>query len=99
MNLLLAFLLSTSVLASTTSAVERKPYTPTLTIAQSPVGLPIVRRLWDFGDPSSGKLNTSTEAEPSHIYRHAKTYTIRLTVWDSAGNQGTKTQNLTVVKK
>jgi PKD repeat protein len=38
--------------------------------------------LWDFGDPASGSENTSTLANPSHIYDQAGTYNVWLTVSD-----------------
>jgi len=34
---------------------------------------------WDFGDPASGVLNTSTLQNPSHTYSSAGTYTVALT--------------------
>lgn len=34
--------------------------------------------LWDFDDPSSGSLNTSTSLNPTHIYQSPGTYTIQL---------------------
>ena len=33
---------------------------------------------WDFGDPSSGAANTSTDVNPVHIYQNPGTYTITL---------------------
>ena len=33
---------------------------------------------WNFGDPSSGELNTSTDVNPSHVYQTPGTYTISL---------------------
>ena len=40
---------------------------------------------WDFGDPSSGSLNTSTSVNPTHIYRAAGSYPVRLTITSGAG--------------
>ncbi|MGB1031878.1 MAG: PKD domain-containing protein, partial [Flavobacteriales bacterium] len=34
--------------------------------------------LWDFGDPASGLLNTSTEAQPSHAFNSNGAYTVCL---------------------
>jgi gliding motility-associated-like protein len=34
--------------------------------------------LWNFGDPGSGELNTSTDVNPSHVYATPGTYTISL---------------------
>ena len=38
---------------------------------------------WDFGDPGSGALNTSTDPVPTHLYENPGTYPIKLTVYDS----------------
>lgn len=35
--------------------------------------------LWDFGDPTSGPNNSSTELGPSHIYENPGFYTVRVT--------------------
>lgn len=35
---------------------------------------------WDFGDPNSGSLNTSTSQNPTHIYSSAGAFTVILTV-------------------
>ncbi|HEY8402749.1 MAG TPA: PKD domain-containing protein [Cytophagaceae bacterium] len=35
-------------------------------------------RLWNFGDPGSGPLNTSTASHPTHIYNASGTYTVNL---------------------
>ena len=39
--------------------------------------------LWDFGDPASGALNTSTDYSPDHIYQNVGTYNVTLTAYDS----------------
>lgn len=39
--------------------------------------------LWDFGDPASGPLNSSTDFEPTHIYQNVGTYMFRLIAYDS----------------
>lgn len=39
--------------------------------------------LWDFGEPSSGALNSSTLATPTHFYQNIGTYKIRLIAYDS----------------
>ena len=39
--------------------------------------------LWDFGDPASGVLNSSTLATPTHIYQNIGSYKIRLIAYDS----------------
>ena len=33
---------------------------------------------WNFGDPTSGTNNTSTDAQPSHVFSGAGTYTVTL---------------------
>ena len=38
--------------------------------------------LWNFGDPASGATNTSTEANPIHVYNTPGTYTITLIATD-----------------
>lgn len=34
--------------------------------------------LWNFGDPSSGSLNTSNEVNPTHLYQNPGNYTVQL---------------------
>ncbi len=41
--------------------------------------------LWNFGDPSSGNLNTSTSINPSHIFSGAGAYNVTLSSISSAG--------------
>jgi large repetitive protein len=41
--------------------------------------------LWNFGDPASGAANTSTLANPTHVYAAPGTYTVTLTA-SNAGN-------------
>ncbi len=38
--------------------------------------------LWNFGDPASGAANTSTEANPTHVYNNPGIYTITLIATD-----------------
>lgn len=42
--------------------------------------------LWDFDDPASGPLNTSTIANPSHIFSSQGNYTIKLIKYSPCGN-------------
>jgi len=35
---------------------------------------------WQFGDPLSGNLNTSSQQNPTHLYSHSGTYTVSLMV-------------------
>lgn len=41
--------------------------------------------LWDFGEPGSGALNTSTERDGRHLYSAAGTYKVTLTVTNAKG--------------
>ena len=41
--------------------------------------------LWNFGDPASGMLNTSTGSSPSHIYNTVGPFNINLRVTSGAG--------------
>jgi PKD repeat protein len=55
-------------------------------------GRPIVTYTWKFGDASANGTGVTT----SHIYAVAGTYTVSLTVVDSAGQTNTTSQTLTV---
>jgi gliding motility-associated-like protein len=57
---------------------------------------PITTYLWNFGDPSSGVLNTSLLQNPSHFYDSAGVYTITLTIINSLGCSDVTSVNLTV---
>jgi gliding motility-associated-like protein len=46
---------------------------------------------WNFNDPTSGPLNTSTVPNPSHVFQKAGTYNITLTVTNSNGCVSTNT--------
>ena len=39
--------------------------------------------LWDFGDPASGVLNSSTDATPTHLYQNIGMYKVRLIAYDN----------------
>lgn len=45
--------------------------------------------LWNFGDPTAGLLNTSSEQNPFFSYNFAGTYTVTLTVSNSDGLSST----------
>ena len=51
---------------------------------------------WNFGDPSSGALNTSTEQHPEHIYATGGTYQVTLTITEASGCQVSITKDITV---
>lgn len=53
----------------------------------------IVAYTWDFGDPASGALNTSSEENTSHIYASNGSYSICLSAENSAGCVQTICQN------
>ncbi|MFM7730665.1 MAG: PKD domain-containing protein, partial [Flavobacteriales bacterium] len=42
---------------------------------------------WNFGDPASGANNTSTAANPSHVFSQPGTYTVTLTATNSGNPQ------------
>ncbi len=52
--------------------------------------------LWDFGDPASGPLNTSTLQNPQHRYNAIGIYTATLTVTSDSGCVATLAQSFTV---
>jgi PKD repeat protein len=52
-------------------------------------GTQITSWLWDFGDPLSPS-NTSTLASPSHLFSHPDSYSVSLTVTNTAGCANTK---------
>lgn len=59
----------------------------------------IVDYTWDFGDPGSGGLNTSSLKNPVHIYAGAGTKTITLTVATGNGCASTTTRDVTVFQE
>ena len=56
----------------------------------SSLPFPINGYLWDFGDPSSGALNTATTAGTSHLYSSLGTYTVSLIVYSNCENDTIK---------
>ena len=44
---------------------------------------PHLNRLWNFGDPASGVLNTSTDSVPMHKFTKYGKYTVTIHVYDS----------------
>ncbi len=56
----------------------------------APNGYSITNLVWNFGDPNSGATNTSTLANPIHIYSAPGTFTASLILYYSCGG-GTDT--------
>jgi gliding motility-associated-like protein len=56
-------------------------FTNTSTIADNS----ILSFEWNFGDPSSGANNTSTDKNPKHIYTQANVYNVSLIVTSASG--------------
>src|SRR6185295_3255904 len=56
----------------------------------------IVTWLWDFGDPSSGPLNTSNLQNPQHRYNAIGFYTAKLIVTSNIGCVDSISQTFTV---
>ncbi len=63
---------------------------------QSTSVYPIVSYSWNFGDPGSGAMNTSSFPNPSHYYTSPGTYAITLTITDQMGCSDVVTHPLTV---
>jgi len=52
---------------------------------------------WNFGDPGSGGLNTSTSQNPSHTYNNVGLYTVTLTATNGSGSDSeTKTNYINI---
>lgn len=56
----------------------------------------IISWLWNFGDPASGPLNTSTVQNPQHRYNSIGNYTVTLTVTSNSGCISVLSQSFTV---
>lgn len=56
----------------------------------------IVQWQWNFGDPGSGILNTSSIADPNHLYSAAGTFVVKLVVSSGNGCTDTVTRNVVV---
>jgi len=59
------------------------PFTDLTTISDGSQAL--FRWLWDFGDPGSGPLNTSSAQNPVHVYSGSGPFNVRLRVTSNAG--------------
>lgn len=60
-------------------------------------GESIVSYEWDFGDPSSGPDNVSTDAETSHVFSAVGTYLVKLTIESASGCQSRVIEEITVL--
>ena len=89
--------LSPNAVATATPSSGKAPLVVALSSAGSgdPDGT-IVGYSWNFGDPASGALNTSTSANASHTYP-VGTFTATLTVTDDDGNNGVATAVVSTV--
>ncbi len=52
---------------------------------------------WDFGDPSSGTDNLSTEQNPTHIYENIGTYDVTLIITAQTGCTSTINKSVTIL--
>jgi gliding motility-associated-like protein len=51
---------------------------------------------WDFGDPASGSLNTSTQQNPAHAYQKAGIYNVRVMAMNECGVTDTIRNEITI---
>ncbi len=51
---------------------------------------------WDFDDPASGPLNTSTDQHPSHVFQLPGTYSVSLTITEASGCAVTVSKDVTI---
>ncbi|MBC7092558.1 PKD domain-containing protein [Candidatus Bipolaricaulota bacterium] len=72
------------------AAGQAVTFTSTVTDPDDPPDTPFTYA-WTFGDDG-----TSTEANPTHTYVAARTYTVKLEVTDRRGAKGTKEKSVTV---
>jgi PKD repeat protein len=56
----------------------------------------IIQWQWNFGDPASGVMNTSTAQNPEHIYTSAGGYSVQLIVTSSVGCKDTLIRQIVV---
>lgn len=57
----------------------------------------IVSWSWDFGDPGSGADNTSTQANPTHVYSAVGDYPVTLSITTVSGCTSSTTKTVSVV--
>ncbi len=59
-------------------------------------GSPIISWYWNFGDPLSGILNTSTEQNPTHLFTSADTFNVTLVIINLDGCSDTMVKQVIV---
>jgi PKD repeat protein len=62
-------------------------------------GSSLTQRTWNFGDPASGILNTSTFTNPIHNYAQPGQYTVNLVTQNAGGCADTVQQTITINPK
>lgn len=62
------------------------PPVPTFSSGCSSTLYPPSGYLWDFGEPSSGTANTSSQSSPNHFYAAPGTYTVKLVLLNACTN-------------
>ncbi len=62
-------------------------------------GSSLTQRAWDFGDPASGILNTSTLVNPIHNFANPGQYIVTLVTLNAGGCADTLEQTLTISPK
>lgn len=62
-------------------------------------GMPIVSTSWNFGDPSSGALDTSSVQNPSHFYSAIGSYIVSFSIVTSVGCTASITDTIFVTPK
>jgi PKD repeat protein len=62
-------------------------------------GSSLTQRTWDFGDPASGILNTSTLVNPVHNFANPGQYVVTLVTLNAGGCADTLEQTLTISPK
>ena len=62
-------------------------------------GSSVTQRTWNFGDPASGILNTSTFTNPIHNYAQPGQYTVNLVTQNAGGCADTVQQTITINPK
>jgi PKD repeat protein len=80
-------------------AVPTFPYRADDTVKFGAASIDAVSWRWDFGDPASGELNTSTQPNPVHFYAQEGEYTVTLVVENVFGCKDSITKQNYIQKK